>query len=295
MTAFRLLAEGQWNAGSVTVEVVASTFCSERLASSHLAPPEVAAELAPRVGHQPSFDARTKVRGYHRQTNVEAAPGDVSDAPWQREKARLGDRLFDGAMCRFESLDATADRLTLRVSRTSYRVFVNTNLFGPRDLPAAGRANPIGVSSILETVDGKLLLGRRGEGVAYYPNRVHPFAGSLEWPGDGGAIDVFAECRRELAEELRVADGEIESLRLVAVCEDVDLRHPELLLHAKATTTARALAGRLDPAEHDAVYAVEARVEAVKAALSDPRLTPVARASLVRWISCEGRAGSGVV
>lgn len=219
----------------------------------------------------------------------------VDDGPWQREKARLGDRLFDGAMCRFESLEVDGDRLTLRVSRTSYRVFVNTNIFGPRELPTAARANPIGVSSILETSDAKLLLGRRGNGVAYYPRRVHPFAGSLEWPRDGAAIDVFAECRRELLEELRLGESEIEWLRLVAVCEDVDLRHPELLLHAKTTATAASLRGRLDPAEHDELHVIDATRSAVTAALQDAALTPVARASLARWNSLHGRATGGAV
>ena len=40
----------------------------------------------------------------------------------------------------------------------------------------------------LLTRDGWLLYGRRNATVAYYPNRVHPFAGTLE-PGD--LADVF--------------------------------------------------------------------------------------------------------
>src|SRR4051812_26115508 len=39
--------------------------------------------------------------------------------------------LFDGPMCRLESFSAKTDRLQLRVSDTSYRIFYGTNLMHP--------------------------------------------------------------------------------------------------------------------------------------------------------------------
>jgi hypothetical protein len=48
------------------------------------------------------------------------------------------------------------------------------------------------VSPALLTADGFLMMGRRNASVAYYPNRVHPFAGALD-PGDA---DMFAAVRR---------------------------------------------------------------------------------------------------
>ncbi|MEM7808276.1 MAG: hypothetical protein AAF561_09220, partial [Planctomycetota bacterium] len=200
--------------------------------------------------------------------------------PWDREKQRLGKRLFDGAMCRYEGHEVVDGRLVLRVSRTSYRVFVNTNLFGPRDLPAACRCNPIGVSATLECADGVLLFGRRGSGVAYYPNRLHPFAGSLEWRDE---IDVFAECRRELNEELSLTADELTDLVVAGVVEDVDLRHPEVVLHAVTSLTSDAVAARLDREEHDDVFRVPANADGVAAALADDRFTPVSHASMQLW------------
>ncbi|MEM7807804.1 MAG: hypothetical protein AAF561_06815, partial [Planctomycetota bacterium] len=35
--------------------------------------------------------------------------------PWDREKQRLGKRLFDGAMCRYEGHEVVDGRLVLRV------------------------------------------------------------------------------------------------------------------------------------------------------------------------------------
>src|SRR3954447_18914183 len=105
------------------------------------------------------------------------------DDAWAEAKARIGDKLFDGPMCRLENWSASQDHLDLQLSRTSYREFLGTNLtnaaiadeYGPEVL-----ANPVGLSSALESSDGWLLLGRRNQWVAYYPNRVHPFAGALE-------------------------------------------------------------------------------------------------------------------
>ena len=116
--------------------------------------------------------------------------------------------------------------------------------------------------------------------MAYYPNRAHPFAGSLEWPAAGRGIDVFAEMRRELLEELSLDPAEITDEVVAAVAEDVDLQHPELLLRVRTTATASDLRTRIDAAEHDAAVAVDLQVSALEEALRDPSFTPVARAAL---------------
>src|SRR5579862_5742471 len=103
---------------------------------------------------------------------------EIIESAWKKASARLGDKLFDGPMCRLESFDA-GKNLTLNFSLTSYKAFLGTNLgfayladkYGQESL-----ANPMGVSSALETSDGFVMLGRRNASVAYYPLRVHPFA-----------------------------------------------------------------------------------------------------------------------
>ncbi|HTL29947.1 MAG TPA: hypothetical protein VL282_12030, partial [Tepidisphaeraceae bacterium] len=104
------------------------------------------------------------------------------DTAWAGARQRKGIQLFDGPMCRLESFSATPTSLDLHVSRTSYRTFLGTNMslgvvgsFGPSVL-----ANPIGLSTSMQSSDGHLLLGRRNEAVAYYPGRIHPFAGAAE-------------------------------------------------------------------------------------------------------------------
>src|SRR5687767_2881151 len=79
------------------------------------------------------------------------------DETWQRASARPGVHLFDGPMCRMESFRATPDELSLTLSRTSYKPFVGTNLHNPHLAKTHGRdvmANPVGVSTLLETADG---------------------------------------------------------------------------------------------------------------------------------------------
>lgn len=187
-------------------------------------------------------------------------------------------------MCRFESLSVDGECLLLAVSRTSYRRFIETNLFGPRDLPTAALARPVGVSAALETGDGHVVFGRRGEGVAYYPNRVHPFAGSLEWPEEeGGTIDLFAECRRELDEELSLSIADVPEVAVIGVAEDVDLRHPEIILHARTPLPLATLRARLDRVEHEAIAAVASAPQAVSAALEDAQFTPIGRAALLLY------------
>src|SRR5262245_30943258 len=120
------------------------------------------------------------------------------DVAWDEKMRRPGIHLFDGPMCRLESLDAREGDMRLTFSRTSYKPFMGTNLTNPHLADRFGQgvlANPVGLSALLISSDGFLMLGKRNDSVAYYPGRVHPFSGALE-PSD--PLDIFADIRREL-------------------------------------------------------------------------------------------------
>jgi len=207
----------------------------------------------------------------------------VIDAAWQAALRRPGVKLFDGPMCRLESWRASPDDLTLALSETSYRPFLGTNLSHPELADRYGRqvmADPLGVSPALLTTDGFLLLGRRNAAVAYYPNRIHPFAGALE-PRDGG--DVFGAVRRELREELCVEESAILDIRCTGLVEDRALRQPELIYRTSTTRTRRQLEEQVRPEEHRDSVAIPAEPDAIAGAVLDPALTPVAVASLMLW------------
>jgi hypothetical protein len=220
------------------------------------------------------------------------------DRAWAAAAGSKDKKLFDGPMCRLESWSVRGDRMDLTFSRTSYKVFWGTNLCHPELGDRYGRralANPVGVSPALETADGFLLLGRRNASVAYYPSRLHPFAGALEpgdVSGDGGASapDLFAAVRRELGEELSLGDADVPLVRCTGIVEDLALRQPELIFRVRSRLTRREIESRLDRAEHHDSVAVPGTREGVEAVVRDPLLTPVGIASMLLW----GRRAFGV-
>lgn len=207
---------------------------------------------------------------------------------WASAKLALGDRLFDGPMCRLEGFEAEPGRLNIRWSRTGYRDFLGTNMTQP-DLPTDQRANPVGVSTALVTVDGWFMLGRRSGNVAYYPHRLHPFAGSLE-PSD--PVDLFAEARRELQEELLLASEEVADLALLGIVEDTKLNHPETILHARTSLPRARVEARMDRHEHAECWACPDEAGALARAINTARqeLTPVALAAAL--LHGHGRFGA---
>lgn len=212
------------------------------------------------------------------------------EAAWQRTLARPGVQLFDGPVCRLESLRHEAGRVEVEVSRTSYRILVGTNFSHPEFLTTYGRevmANPVGVSAGLLTGDGWILMGRRNQSVAYYPSRVHPFAGSLEVTEP---IDLFANVRRELHEELALTPAEISDITCLGIAEDPQLVHPESVFMATTTLDRAQAEVQLDADEHHATWAVRAEERTVTQAIDDPDLTPIARAVLMLWRQLQWRA-----
>lgn len=202
---------------------------------------------------------------------------------WTEALSHPGKYLFDGPMCRLESWHATDNRLDLLLSPSSYKPFFGTNMSHPEFADRFGpevMANPVGVSPALLTADGFLLLGRRNATVAYYPNRIHPFAGCLE-PTD---TSVFAAIGREMQEELSLAPPEITNLRCTGIAEDLNLRQPELIFAATTIRTKQQIESRLDRTEHDAIQAIAATEVGVDSALElRDQLTPVATAALMLW------------
>jgi 8-oxo-dGTP pyrophosphatase MutT (NUDIX family) len=202
---------------------------------------------------------------------------------WHRALQRPGVKLFDGPMCRMERWHADDGMLELDLSVTGYKAFMGTNMSHPELAERFGRdvmANPVGVSPALETADGYLLLGRRNETLAYYPNRTHPFAGALE-PRDNG--DLFAAVRRELNEELALGEADVLDVRCTGIAEDRALRQPELLFRVRTNRTRGQIEAQVHAEEHGGSVAIRAEPRAVAQAIHDPAFTPVAVASLLLW------------
>jgi hypothetical protein len=206
----------------------------------------------------------------------------IIEREWEQAGARPGLQLFDGPMCRLEHYTA-GKTIELDLSPVSYKVFWGTNLtnawlgekYGHESL-----ANPVGLSCVVQSADGFLLLGRRNATVAYYPSRVHPFAGALE---PSGNVDVFAEIRRELNEELKIEPKDIANLVCLAIIQDVSMGQPELIFSAKISSSRQELEERLDATEHVSIVAIEPDEKKLEEAAGDSAMTPVAVGTILLW------------
>ena len=208
---------------------------------------------------------------------------------WATQSARPGVTLFDGPIARCEGFFVRGDQLHLELSPTSYRVAVGTHFCNPHFRESIGpqvMANSIGVSTGLICADGHLVMGVRTQTVAYYPGRVHPFAGSLEVRQP---LDVFEDARRELAEEVNLEPGQIDRLRCVGIAQDQALLHPELIFLATTPLTFARLARQLDGEEHTELVAVDIRSRPNVNDLAG--LTPIARAVVEAAVEAVVEAG----
>jgi NUDIX domain len=226
-----------------------------------------------------SADQVECVEVYSHQVVPPAVAAAIESA-WRDARSRLGEKIYDGPMARLESWRVEAGRLHLVLGRTGYKHFYGTNLFNPGladQYGASVLANALGISVLVETADGHLILGRRGDGVAFHAHRVHPLGGTVEV----GAVDCFAEIRRELAEEAGLSEEDLLELRCMGLAEDKAIRQPELMFYGRVRATLDRI--KLDEAEHVGVWSVRAERAAVEKATLDAELTPIALAALRLW------------
>lgn len=209
------------------------------------------------------------------------------DRIWNEARAQPGVDLFDGPLCRLEGFTADQSGLHLRLSPTSYRIFIGTNARHPHWADDHGRqvmADPVGTSVILRSCDGVLVFGRRSQRVALYPGFAHPFGGTMEPPKDGSSVDLLNEMRREMSEEIGISPDDLADLRVIALIEDRRLRQPEVIYAAQTTLTAAAINRRLDLHEHSGCWMLADEQSDIDGAISgDEVITPVLAGTLLAW------------
>jgi 8-oxo-dGTP pyrophosphatase MutT (NUDIX family) len=204
----------------------------------------------------------------------------VIETAWQQILGRPGVTLFDGPVCRLESITVQNTIATITISQTSYKVIVGTHFANPGLADIYGPdvlANPLGVSTALLTGDGFIMLGVRNHTVAYYPGRVHPFAGSVEVCAE---VDLHQNARRELFEELALSANDLIEVICLGFAEDTTLRHPEALFLARTPLSRAQIESQTDKAEHTHAWHIRCDAPGIARALSDTQLTPIAKAAL---------------
>jgi len=212
----------------------------------------------------------------------------------QAAAARLGRRLFNGKLARVRDVaGAPAEPPTITLEPTDYRAFLVTNLLAPEHFAPEQRANALGLSALLWTRDGGLMLGRRSRHVAYNRQMVHPFGGVAEWSRipsarDGDGRWIVEQLEKELFEEVALDPEDIEEFSALALVRDLRQFQPELIFLARLRLGASALtrnwerqAGAND--EHTALWRCDATAQAIAAELTadSAQFTPVATAALI--------------
>ncbi len=178
---------------------------------------------------------------------------------WRERRRLAADRglvLFNGAMVRLVRYSHVAGTLELVTERTDYRHFLGTNFLNGnrvREFGLEAYANPLGTSATVITIDGHLLMGRRGQHLACHAGYLHPIGGNLEPQdrGPGGRLNAFASMSRELCEELCIADDEIGELAFTGLIRDRAIHQPEMVFDATLTVTRSQLLDRFDAASPD--------------------------------------------
>lgn len=132
--------------------------------------------------------------------------------------------------------------LYLETETTNYTQFRRTRaLPTTRERRWRELANPLGVCCVCRTVDGWLLLERRGDDVELYRGGFHVVGGYGDVQHDSQAgsqePDFARAILREIDEELNGAAVAVDTLRLNGLAYDLRSQHPELCFSASLCAT----------------------------------------------------------
>lgn len=210
----------------------------------------------------------------------------------QVELAALhGKVLYNGRLCRLIGSDSVDSALSLTVGEVSYREFVGTNLTQARVRYLHGpeaMADPLGVSAVVVTEDGFILLGVRSRSVFACPGQIHPIGGIMAPSRDAAAVpDPFAAIAAELHEELNLQGESIRQCVCMGLVRDKGTVQPELIfdigLAGDVEAVRKGAAGAADAAEHDKIVQLRDHPGSVVTYLEkhSGQMTPVATAALL--------------
>lgn len=227
-----------------------------------------------------SFDDKSFDPGEHMNPTIEKE--------WvkgQRAAAVRDAQLFDGSLTRLTGWRSDEDELELHLQRTSFKMFVGTNL---RDstLPEHSRADPMGNSAIILTADDKIILGKRSHYVYGHPGWYHFIGGHIDPDRDTshGLIDTFKSIVFEVTEELSVREDDIINMLCIGLMRDIGSQQPEQLFTVNLRLSSAEVLAR--GREHSELIAIANDKNAVNRFLerNSFRTAPVAQAALYALI-----------
>lgn len=207
-----------------------------------------------------------------------------------------GRQLYNGRVGRLITLEPSKSALHFVLGETCFRDFLGTNLFHADEV---ARINPVfladalGISALIITRDGFLVLGRRSRKVLFHAEHLHTFGGLLEDADrTPQGYDLVGSARRELGEELGVTTGEATSMMVTGLVRDRAILQPELVFDVNVTLTHSDLKDRFEARHDDEHTALEFIVDEPDSLVAflrqGSKVTPVAQAAILlhgkhRW------------
>ena len=134
-------------------------------------------------------------------------------------------KAFSGTMVGLSKWSVTEDKLSLSMRFTDYASYVATRNAGfTRKFPASSRANPLGITIIVFTSDGKIICGRRSIFMDQNPGKLYFIGGYLT----DGILEksVFTE----LKEELNIGRKDVEKISTNCLAYNTVFYHPEIFV-----------------------------------------------------------------
>ncbi len=139
--------------------------------------------------------------------------------------------LFDGKLFRLIYAEERADQtLRVKLGNTSYKEYVATRTATMvQQLTRDGVSNPLSVCSVIETLDGFILLEKR-QGTDVHDGRFHVIGGFMERGIDDKehVPDPFGAMNREMREETGIQQSDIREQYCLGMVYDTLVPHPEL-------------------------------------------------------------------
>jgi len=240
------------------------------------------------------YSSEVSVQWQDSSTSLPATLKARIDAHWQNavQQTDKKDYIYDGELCRLNSWDVEKGRLRLHLQKTSYKALLYSNQHAAEIVGQFGSeclSRALGISLILVSSDGRLVLIRRSATVGESPGKIDVIGGHvtpLEHMVDG-LPDPFFAMAEELHEETGIAVADDEAIVLVGLIETALTRKPELifLLRSSLTATDIATTGRMHrSAEIDSFLLLPDRRGTIKTFLSDNRETVSPSAFGTLWL-----------
>jgi hypothetical protein len=155
---------------------------------------------------------------------------------WETLLATGSRRVFNGALCRLEEFSEKNGMLCLSLSRTCYRdlLFSNDHVDElVRELGENGPVRALGISALIETVDGFMPLIRRSEHVGEAPGGLDVIGGHIhpDEHGREGIPDIFFAMANEIHAEIGVPRNLLDDMICCGLAENCRHRKPELVFY----------------------------------------------------------------